>query len=58
MPSCPIECVVAVSGIGIQITKSFGLLTLRSVFVPQTSAQDVIIFEAISKVRVSNNVSV
>ena len=47
---------MAVSGVGIHITKSFGPLTLTSVFVPQTSGQDVIIFEAIGKV--SANVSV
>ena len=44
------ECVVAVSGLGMHITKSFGPITFSSVFIPLSVSQDMVIFESISKV--------
>lgn len=45
-----LECVFAVSGVGVYVSKCIGPLTLSSLFIPQTATHSVIIYEAIAKV--------
>ena len=47
-----IECVEAIGGLGLYITRSFGKVTTSSLFIPQTILQNIIIFEAVSKVSI------
>lgn len=46
------ECVEAIGGLGLYITRSFGKVTTSSLFIPQTILQNIIIFEAVSKYRI------
>ena len=45
-----LECVFAVSGVGVYVSKCIGPLTLSSLFIPQTATHSIIIYEAIAKV--------
>ena len=45
-----LECVFAVSGVGVCVSKCCGPFTLTSLFIPQAATHSVIIYEAIAKV--------
>ena len=50
-PLLLLECVLAVSGVGVYVSKCCGPLTLSSLFIPQTATHSVIIYEVIAKVK-------